>query len=83
MKTIIEDNKKYKLVHHTGMTRFQGCQCFKDCTCSSDFVSTPYDYYTVHKKFNRPKTTICTTIEKAHQKIADINLIPVNYYKEL
>lgn len=80
MKTIIIDNDKVTLFHHTGMTRFTGCQCFKDCSCSEDFTPVYYDYYTVRKKFNKPSTSNHKTLEEAKNKIEELETISINYY---
>jgi hypothetical protein len=63
-----------KLRHYTGMTRFQGCQCYKDCSCHEDFKPLPVDYYTVtHLKLSgkRPKskTTYHDTMEQVQERI--------------
>lgn len=70
MKNVIESTDVYDLIHHTGMTSFSGCQCFKDCSCHEDFVSTPYDFYAVKKKINKIKTTHHSTIDEARIRIA-------------
>ena len=54
-KKIIKENELNAMYHHTGMTRFRGCQCFRDCSCREDFKSEHYDYYTVVRK--NKKTT--------------------------
>lgn len=82
MKTIIEENKDYTLYHHTGKTRFRGCQCFKDCNCNKDFISENYDYYTVKKRFNKPKTTRHNTLEEAKKRIDFLNTLLRNYYQK-
>lgn len=75
MKTLIEETDKYKLSHHTGITRFTGCQCFGDCSCNEDFTPAKYDYYSVYKKVNKPKTTTHNTLEEARERINLINTL--------
>ena len=62
------------------MTRHRGCQCYKDCSCAEDFKPLPYNYYTVAKKFNKPKTTAHATLEEARIRIRFLDTLPVNYY---
>ena len=73
MRVIIEQTDKYTLYHHTGMTRFRGCECFKDCNCHNNFVPTYYDYYTVSKTVNRRRTTHHNNLEDARERINFIN----------
>jgi len=82
MKTILEETKDYILYHHTGKTRFRGCQCFKNCSCNEDFVPQAYDYYSVKKKFNKPKSTHHNTLDEAKERIDFLNTLPRNYYQE-
>lgn len=54
------------MYHHTGVTKFTGCQCAKDCFCSEDFVPYNYDYYSVVRK--KKKTTFHNTLEEANER---------------
>lgn len=81
MRTIIEDTKDYRVYHHTGMTRYRGCQCFGDCSCRENFKSEPYDYYTVKKKFNKHKTTVHGNLEQVKSRIELLLSIPVEIRK--
>ncbi len=65
------------------MSSFSGCQCYKDCTCNEDFISAPYDYYAVKKKFNKIKTTTYKTLELAQERIDFLKTIPINYYQQI
>ena len=69
-KQIVKQLDDKKMVHHYGMTRFQGCQCYKDCTCNNDFKSEPFDYYTVVRRIGskKQKTTLHSTIEEAEER---------------
>jgi len=82
MRVIIEDTKDYTVFHHTGITRFRGCQCFKDCSCNNDFIPEPYDYYTVRKNFNKHKTTIHSTLEEVELRKQLLLNIPNKKYHE-
>ena len=62
-KKIIKENELNVMYHHTGITKFTGCQCINDCFCREDFKSSEYDYYTVKRK--NKKTTIHKTLEDA------------------
>ena len=80
MKTIIKQTESERMIHHTGITRFTGCQCFKDCACKEDFKSVPFDYYTVIRRIgtNKQKTTIHQTLretEKRWEFIINLNKI--------
>jgi hypothetical protein len=70
MKTIIKQTESEKMVHHTGITRFSGCQCFKDCTCNEDFNPKSFSYYTVVRRMGtkKQKTTIHNSIEEANER---------------
>jgi hypothetical protein len=70
MRTIVKQTDNEKMVHHTGITRFSGCQCFKDCTCNEDFKPAPFDYYTVVRRIGtkKQKTTVHQTIEEANER---------------
>lgn len=81
MKTIIQQTKDFTVFHHTGMSSFGGCQCYKDCTCKEDFTSAPYDYYTVKKGFNKPKTTRHETYEGVEKRIAILLAVPIEIRK--
>jgi len=81
-KKLIEQTDIYEVYHHTGKTTFRGCQCFKDCTCNEDFVSEPYDYYTVKKLFNKIKTTNHHNLESVQERIALLKTLPINYYQD-
>jgi hypothetical protein len=67
---IIKQIDDKKMVHHFGMTKFPGCQCFKDCTCSNDFKSVPFSYYRITRRSGtkKQKTTIHLTIEEAEER---------------
>ena len=71
MRRIIRQNKENIMYNHIGITEFNGCQCFKDCTCHEDFEPTTYDYYTV-KRGNK-KTTTHQTLEDANVRWDFIN----------
>ena len=62
-KIIVKEDTHNIMYHHTGVTKFTGCQCIKDCTCNEDFISSNYDYYTVKRK--NKKTTIHSTLAEA------------------
>lgn len=78
-KKLIDSTERYDINHHTGMTTFSGCQCFKDCTCHEDFIPRPYNYYSVKKKFNKIKTTTHNTIEEVQERIKLLNTITINH----
>jgi len=80
MRKIVEETKDYIVIHHTGITRFTGCQCIKDCTCNEDFVPTNYDYYTVKKKFGRHKTTTHNSLEEVKIRLEVLKAIPNKRY---
>ncbi len=82
MKTILEETKDYILYHHVGKSKFQGCQCFKDCSCREDFIPQDYNYYSVKKLFNKIKTHTCKTLEEARERIDFLNTLPRNYYQD-
>lgn len=67
-KEIIKENELNVMYHHTGTTRFAGCQCFRDCSCNEDFTPAYYDYYTVKRKSK--KTTNHRTLEDANVRWA-------------
>jgi hypothetical protein len=70
MQTIIKQTEDLTMISHSGITRFQGCQCNKDCSCHENFVETRYEYFTVvrnWKKFKR-KTTRHNTLEEANER---------------
>jgi hypothetical protein len=69
-KTIKEKDKNL-MRHHTGVTRFLGCQCFNDCYCREDFKPGRYDYYTVVRK--NGKTTTHNDLEEANHRWDFIN----------
>lgn len=70
-------NERFDVFERKGMTRFTGCQCFKDCSCADDFVSCPYHYYEVkRKKYGnsvRIKTTYHNTLESLNARIELLN----------
>lgn len=70
MRTIVKQTDNEKMVHHTGVKRFTGCQCFKDCTCNEDFKPARFDYYTVVRRIGtkKQKTTVHKTIDEANQR---------------
>ena len=78
MRTIVKQTDDKKMVHHTGKTRFTGCQCLKDCTCNEDFKSAPYDYYTVVRRIGtkKQKTTVYQTIDEANERWDFICALP-------
>jgi hypothetical protein len=64
-KPIRESGNNF-MYHHTGVTRFSGCQCIKDCTCNEDFKPRNYDFFSVVRKGK--KTTIHTTESEAIER---------------
>jgi len=74
----IIDTIKYTVFHHTGITRFGGCQCFKDCTCNEDFIPAYYDIYSVRKKFNKYKTTHHNNIYDMLDRVEFLQTLPIN-----
>ena len=80
MRTIFDETKDYIVYHHQGVTRFTGCQCIKDCNCQETFISTPYDYYTVAKKFGKHKTTVHLTLESVNKRIELLLSVPNKRY---
>ena len=73
-REIIKEDILNILYHHTGVTRFTGCQCFKDCTCNQDFNPSNYNYYSVVRK--KKKTTFHNTIEEASQRWDFVTSLP-------
>lgn len=71
MKEIIEENEYNVIYHHTGKSKFTGCQCFKDCSCSEDFIPGNYDFYTVKRKGK--KTTNHYSLEEAKKRFDFVN----------
>ncbi len=71
MKTIIKENERNIMYHCTGITKFTGCQCFKDCTCREDFVPREYDNSIVKRK--NKKTTYHNDLEDAEKRWDFIN----------
>lgn len=65
-RKIIKENEFNVMYHHIGVTRFTGCQCYRDCTCNEDFKPANYDYYTVVRK--NKKTTNHQTLEDANTR---------------
>lgn len=43
------------LRHHHGVTKFEGCQCFKDCSCADRFVPEEYNFYSVMRRIKPGK----------------------------
>jgi hypothetical protein len=82
MKTIIKDTVDFTVIHHTGITRFTGCQCIKDCSCHEDFTPAPYDYYSVKKKFGKYKTTTHATMSDVEERIKVLLDIPNKRYHD-
>jgi hypothetical protein len=72
-KKVIKENKLNIMYHHTGITRFTGCQCIKDCTCNEDFTPAKYDYYTVKRK--NKKTTYHQTLDEANIRWDFVNTL--------
>lgn len=70
MRILIKKEDDKKMYHHTGTSRFTGCQCFKDCTCAEDFIPETYSYYTVYRRIgtNKQKKTIHKTLEEANER---------------
>lgn len=66
VRIIIKQDDSNIMYHHTGTTKFSGCQCIKDCTCNEDFKEEEYDYYTVTRIGK--KTTIHKTLEEANER---------------
>lgn len=72
----IKENKFNLMRHHTGTTKFTGCQCFKDCSCNDDFKPSNYDYYSVLRK--NKKTTIHKTLQEAEERWIYVNNLTLN-----
>lgn len=83
MRTIVEETKEYIVYHHTGMTRFTGCECYKDCTCSNDFIPAPYNYYTVKKKFGRHHTTHHNSLDEVKERLIVLMNVPNKRYHDI
>lgn len=82
MKILSEETNEYIVYHHTGTTSFTGCQCIKDCTCKNVFTSSPYNYYSVKKKFGKHKTTFHNTLEDVRIRIEVLMSVPNKRYHE-
>jgi hypothetical protein len=80
MRNIIEETNEYIIYHHTGVTRYSGCQCIKWCSCKEDFIPSEYNYYTVKKKFGKHKTTSHNTLEEVAERIKLLMLVPNKRY---
>lgn len=74
MKTLIETGYDYELYHAVGMTKFIGCQCYKDCDCAIDFNPQPYEGYSVKRTKGKIKTTHHATLEQARERINQFTL---------
>lgn len=72
-RLLLKDTDRYSLFLDTGIFKFSGCQCSKDCTCMADFIETPYEYYVVKKKTGKIKTTNHDTLEDANKRIELLN----------
>lgn len=72
-RKILKQEGNNVLYHHTGVSKFTGCQCIKDCTCNEDFNPKPYDYYTV--KRTGKKTTTHFNIEEAEKRFVFVNTL--------
>ena len=73
MRKLIEETDRYILFLDTGISKFRGCQCSKDCTCMADYIEKPYTYYAVKKKTGKIKTTNHNTLEDANKRIELLN----------
>lgn len=73
MKNVLTKTSLYELNEHKGKTVFSGCQCFKDCNCSNNFVPTEYHYYTVKRLGKKPKTFKYDNLQDAENKIKQIS----------
>ena len=83
MMTIIEETSEYIVYNHTGVTRYTGCQCIRDCTCKEDFVSYGYNFYSVKKKFGKHNTTHHNTLDEVKARIEVLMAIPNKKYHQL
>lgn len=65
-RKVIKESDFNILYHHTGFSKFRGCQCFKDCTCHEDFKGGEYNFYSVKRKGR--KTTFHKNLEEAENR---------------
>ena len=72
-RKIVFENEKNKMFHHTGIARYNVCQCFGDCCCSEDFKPFEYDYYTVLRIGK--KTTWHRDLEDATERWNYVNTL--------
>lgn len=74
-KEVIFDNGANAMFHYEGITKFTGCQCFKDCDCRERFIPQKFSYYTVLRRNNRNKTTRHYTLESAIERWKFVNTL--------
>lgn len=74
-RKIIKRTQYYTVYLITGVTKFRGCQCYKDCTCHEDFKSKPYKYWEVKRitSSGRKKTTHHTNIISLKKRLKLLN----------
>ena len=70
-------DEDYILRHTKGNTIFEGCQCYKDCTCHEDFVPESFEYWNVKNlKSKKMKVSRYSTLEQAKARIEQIKQLP-------
>lgn len=77
-KIIIEDNKKYTVIHCIGETIHDGCQCFKKCFCRENFRSSPVNFYIVRRKNKNKTSSDHWDYESLMERLYYLNSIEVN-----
>lgn len=67
---ILRQEQDRRIVQFYGITKYTGCQCFKDCTCREDFKEEPYNYYVVTRRIGtkKQKTTHHNTMEEVEER---------------
>jgi len=74
MNKLVKREFGNSMYHCTGLTKFTGCQCWRDCTCNEDFIPEKYDYYKIVRiHMKGVKTTTHTTLKDAEKRWTLVN----------
>tara|TARA_R100001244_G_scaffold75061_1_gene59829 strand:+ start:433 stop:687 length:255 start_codon:yes stop_codon:yes gene_type:complete len=74
----MKETNLYELKEVSGKTKFNGCQCFNDCSCSENFVSSYYQNYIVKRKTGKYKRTVYFSINSALDRCKELDNLAAN-----
>lgn len=83
---ITKETDKYVIIEMSGLTRFKGCQCHKDCDCADKFIAQKFKVRYVYPKRGNPARLLCCNdkeLEETCKRVEERTSKKINVFNNL